>query len=247
MTTVAVLCDPPRPGLVLPELVESSVLSDAEAADLYKALLKDSVTAVARSGGKLLVNYRPNESVAIEDDDAEAEVRGVVAEALEDLDSVRFERQVGETFSGRAGNTATHLLETEDVGSVAIVTPESAFLARTDVDSAAMKLRSSEVVLGPAPNGRVYFAAFAETLDFQNAYAPPAVEILTDHGLDVGLDVDFLTNKPYLETASDLANVIVELRARRKAGDVVPGYLAEWIEDTDLVVEVVDGELTIDR
>lgn len=247
MTTVAVLCDPPRPGLVLSELVESSVLTETEAVDLYEALLKDSVTAVARSGGELLVNYRPDESVHVEGANAESEVRDVVADVLDDFEAVRFERQVGDTFSGRAGNTATHLLETEDVGSVAIARPESAFLARTDVDSAAMKLRNSEVVLGPSPNGRVYFAAFADTIDFENAYARPAVATLTDHGLDAGLGVDFLANKPYIETESDLADVIVELRARRNAGDVVPAYLAEWVEESDLVVEVVDGELTLDR
>ena len=59
MTTVAVLCDPPRPGLVLDDLVDASPLSPEAAADLYAALLRDSVRAVAGSGGELLVNYRP--------------------------------------------------------------------------------------------------------------------------------------------------------------------------------------------
>lgn len=247
MTTVAVLCDPPRPGLVLPGLVEPSGLSETEAVGLYEALLKDSVTAVARSGGELLVNYRPDESVRVSGDDAETEVREVVGDALEDLDDVRFEKQVGETFSGRAGNTATHLLETEDVGSVAITRPEAAFLARTDVDGSAMKLRSSEVVVGPSPAGRVYFSAFADSIDYADAYAPPAIETLTDHGLDAGMAVDFLESKPYVEEESDLADVIVQLRARRKADDVVPPHLAEWVVESDLVVEVADGDLRLGR
>ncbi|MFQ3320577.1 MAG: hypothetical protein ACI8UR_000100 [Natronomonas sp.] len=247
MTTVAVLCDPPRPGLVLSELVASSPLEELEAADLYAALLKDSVAAAERSGGELLVNYRSDDALPVAGEDAETAVRNVVAEALDDLDDVRFEVQVGESFAGRAGNTATHLLETEEVGSVAITRPEAAFLARTEIDESAMKLRSSEVILGPAPGGRVYFAAFREPIDYADAYTAPAIETLTDRGLDAGLDVDFLGTKPYVETAVDLADVITEVRTRRKAAGVVPRYLAEWVADSDLVVEPTDDGLTLAR
>ena len=238
MTTVAVLCDAPEPGRVLESLAETSPLTGTEVADLYGALLKDAVLTVDRSGGDLLVNYR--------DEEREAAVREVVAEAIDPADA-RFEVQVGETFSGRAGNTATHLLEQEAVGSVAVVRPEAAFLARTGIDEAAMKLRSSEVVLGPAPRGRVYYASFAAPIDFGDAYAPPALETLTDRAVDAGHAVDFLGSGPLLETGADLADVIVQLRARRKGEAIVPPHLAEWVAESDLVVEADGGELTLER
>ena len=172
MTTVAVLCDPPRPGLVLDDLVDASPLSPEAAADLYAALLRDSVRAVAGSGGELLVNYRPDEDLPGEGD-PEAELREVVADVV-DPEEVRFERQVGESFAGRAGNTATYLLENEGVASVAVTRPEAAFLARSHIDGSAMKLRSTDAVFGPSPGGRVYFAAFGRAIDFSNCYAPPA-------------------------------------------------------------------------
>ena len=237
MTTVAVLCDAPRPGRVLPGLPETSPLSEAEAAGLYAALLKDAVLAVDRSGGDLLVNYREG---------AEEAVREAVADAV-DPGEARFEVQVGETFAGRAGNTATHLLESEGVESVAVVRPEAAFLERTTVDEAAMKLRSSEVVLGPSPGGRVYYAGFAATVDFADAYAAPAVETLTDRALEAGHGVDFVGSGPYLETAADLADVLVAVRARRKADAIVPPHLAEWVADSDLVVEADEGGLALAR
>ena len=237
MTTVAVLCDAPRSGRVLQGLAETSPLSEAETAELYAALLRDTVHTVARSGGDLLVNHR---------DDAEAAVREVVEDAVDPGDA-RFEVQVGETFSGRVGNTVTHLLETEDTGSVAAVSPEAAFLARTQIDEAAMKLRSSDVVLGPAPGGRVYYAAFADTLDFEDAYAAPAVETLTDRAVDAGRGVDFVANGPLLETGADLADVLVQLRARRKSEAIVPPYLAEWAAESDLVVEAEGGALSLTR
>jgi 2-phospho-L-lactate guanylyltransferase (CobY/MobA/RfbA family) len=238
MTTVAVLCDAPRSGNVLGTLAETSPLSEREVADLYSVLLKDTVRTVAQSGGDLLVNYR--------DEDAEAAVREVVAEAV-DPDEARFEVQVGETFSGRVGNTATHLLEQEEVGSVAVVRPEAAFLARTQVDEAAMKLRSSEVVLGPAPGGRVYYAGFADAIDFADAYAPPALETLTDRAIGAGHAVDFIGNWPFIATGSDLADVIVQLQARRTGEAIVPPHLDEWVAAQDLVVEADETGLTLDR
>ncbi|PSP47773.1 hypothetical protein BRC75_08780 [Halobacteriales archaeon QH_7_69_31] len=247
MTTVAVLCDPPRPGLVLDDLVDASPLSPEAAAALYSVLLRDSVRAVGASGGELLINYRPDEALPVDGEaDAETEVRDAIEGAV-DVSETRFEKQVGETFAGRAGNTATHLLASEDAASVGITRPEAAFLARPVIDGGAMKLRSTDTVLAPAPGGRVYYAAFGAPIDFADCYAPPAVETLTDRILDAGLDVQFLETKPYLETAADLAEVLTGVRARRKADALVPPALADWVDEADLTVERADDGLTVSR
>lgn len=245
MTTIAVLADPPRPDTVLPDVVATSPLSGEEAASLYTALLKDTVLAVERSGGELLVNYRSAEAFG-PDVDPEARLRSVLADVV-DPETVRFEVQVGETFAGRVGNTATHLLETEGVGSVGIARPEAVLLARTDIDSAAMKLRSSPVVLGPAPGGRVTYAAFAEPIDYADSYAPPALGTLTDRALEAGVDVEFLGTKPYLGTAKDLAEIVFEVRTRRRADALVPPHLAAWVAECDLTVTAADGGVSLDR
>ncbi|MWG36181.1 hypothetical protein [Halomarina oriensis] len=239
MTTVAVLCDPPREG-VLSTLADTSPLTPAECADLYAAMLGDVCRAVETSGGELLVNYRGEE-------DAEAELRSVVREAVADPDAVRYEVQVGETFAGRAGNTATHLLDGEDVVSVAVVEPTAAFLGRSHVDNAAMKLRSSEVVVGPATRGRVYYAGFTDPVDFEDAYAAPAVETVTDRGLDAGYDVDFLPVLPVVETGSDLAEALSLIRARRRAGRIVPERTTAVLDDLGVTVVAEGADLTLAR
>lgn len=248
MTTVAVLCDPPRPGAVLSDLVETSPLTEAEAADLYAALLKDTVAAVAKSGGELLVNYRDDDALAVAGEDSETEIRAAIDGVVDpDADDVRFEVQVGDTFAGRAGNTATHLLETEDASSVGITRPEAAFLARTEIDEAAMKLRSTDAVLAPSPGGRVYYAAFGEAIDFADCYTPPAFETMVDRCLDAGLDVEFAQQKTYLETGADLADALVAVRSTRKADGIVPRHFAEWAADSDLVVEADESGLSLAR
>lgn len=251
MTVIAVLADPPRPGVALPRLAESSPLSEAEAADLYAATLKDTFRAVERSGGELLVNYRPDERIPDEhasDQSAEAEVRALAADALENPADARFEVQVGSTFSARAGNTVSHLLEQEEVQSVAVVDGTAPTLTRKEVDSAAMKLRRNEVVLGPSERGRVYFAGFIDTIDFEDAYATPEVETLTTRAADAGHEVGFLPAKPQVDTGAGLSSLVPLLNARVAAGRVVPEDATTLLREWGLRVEGDgDGEVTLTR
>ncbi|AEM56491.1 hypothetical protein HISP_04510 [Haloarcula hispanica N601] len=243
MTTVTVLADPPVEGFVLQDLA-GDLLDDAEAAKLYEAMLLDVCRAVEISGAELLVNYRASEQVP-DGVDPETAVREPVTEALESPGNARFEVQVGSTFAGRVGNTVTHLLNREDVATVAAVEPTAALLNRQLIDSAAMKLRSSGVVLGPAEGGRVYYAGFGEPIDFEDSYATPAVETIGERAADAGLDVDFLPSTPVLETQSDLKTMVPLLRARNRAGRVVPERTMTFFDD--LGIRVVDngGEPTV--
>jgi hypothetical protein len=239
MTVVAVLCDPPRPGLVLPGLANEGPLTGDQAADLYAAMLRDTFLAVDRSGGDLLVNYRPEELLPDdyrrEDVTAEAEVRALAAEALDSLDDVRFEVQVGSSYAARAGNTATHLLREEGVDSVAVVRGTAPFLTRTAIDSAAMKLRSTPVVLGPAPSGRVFYASFTEPIDFTDAFDDPEVATLAARSDASDLGVDFLPMQPVLRTGADLETVLPILAARRDASRVVPTWTAPLVAELGLL------------
>ena len=238
MTTVAVLADPPIEGFVLPELADG-LLDDAEATTLYAGMLADVCRAVEASGAELLVNYRPADQVP-GDVDSEALLREQLDETLTEPGSARYEVQVGSSFSARVGNTVTHLLDREGVKTVAAVKPTAGLLTRQQIDSAAMKLRSSEVVLGPAGDGRAYYAGFAEPVDFEDAYATPTVETLVDRASDAGLGVDFLPSVPVVETPADLRTVVPLLRARRRADRVVPPRTTALIEEFGLRVR--DGD-----
>lgn len=252
MTVVAVLVDPPRPGLVLPELAETSPLSEEEAAELYAALVKDTMSAVERSGGDLLVNYRPESLLPDEyadagDESAEDEVRALAADALEDPSSARFEVQVGSNFSARAGNTATHLLREEDVQSVAVTRGTAPFVFRATIDSAAMKLRSDPVVLGPSLGGRTYYAGFVEPVDYAGAFETPELETLVHRANDADLSVGFMEMQPSIERGSDLLSVVPAIRARWRASRIVPAHTAEFVVDRGLRVASEDGSPTIVR
>ena len=250
MTTVAVLVDPPRSGLVLDSLADSTQLSEGEAAELYSAMCRDVCRAVEESGGELLVNYRPDEELPGEfggEESAEAEVRAMVEPVLDSPDEARFEVQVGSTFAGRVGNTVTHLLDQEAVATAAAVEPTAAFLSRQVVDNAAMKLRRHDIVLGPAAGGRVYYAGFGKAVDFDDAYAAPAVETLTDRGVGADCSVDFLEMQPVVETGEDLVTALAQLRARERAGRNRPEQVSAYLDEVGIGLREGSDGLELDR
>ncbi|TKX77053.1 DUF2064 domain-containing protein, partial [Halorubrum sp. SD626R] len=177
----------------------------------------------------------------------EAELRTLVADTLGGTGDVRFERQVGSSFGARAGNTVTHLLREENADSVAVVTPQAPLLSRTLVDSAAMKLRTNEVVLGPSTRGRTYYAGFTEPIDFEGAFDAPSLPTLAARGRDAGLDVEFVEPSPSMVDGGDLLDALPVLRARFTAQRVVPDYTAAFVHEHGLDVVVEDGEPRVVR
>lgn len=245
MTVVALLADPPRPGVRFPDLAATSPLNEEEVAELAAAMDKDAMRAVERSGAHLLVNYLPGELLDEEHQTevpTEAEIRALAAEALDDVGSVRFEPQVGSTPSARVGNTVTHLLREEEVRSVAVLPGNTPFVTRTGIDSSAMKLRTNEVVLGPGAGGSVYYAGFTDTVDFSESMAPPALNTLAELARGAGHETEFIPTQPTVRTGDELASVVAEIRARVAAERVVPTFTTELIEEYGLLVDE-DGEL----
>ncbi|MCF2207756.1 DUF2064 domain-containing protein [Halobacterium salinarum] len=247
MPVAAVLVDPPRDGLVLPTLPDETPLSSDEATRLYEAMVADILHAVAESNSELLVNYRPDDQLpdVVPDGDAESEVRALVDDALDgdQHEAARVEVQVGSSRSARVGNTVTHLLENGGAQSVAVIEPDAPTLLRKDIDSAAMKLRRSEVVLGPADGGDVYFAGFTEPVDFKRALEAPAVENVNARAVDAGYDVDFLPGRRRIGSARALQTLVAAIRARHASGRLVPAHTTAIIESLGLRVAADESGL----
>ncbi len=243
---VVVPVDPPRAALACPSLVRTTEVEQAVATALYEASVADVCRAVVRSGGDLLVNYRDKKTLPTDAGDPEAEVRALVADALESTEAVRFERQVGSTRSARIGNTVAHLLEQEGATAVGVLEPTAALVRRAEIDSAAMALRRHDVVLGPSTAGSVYFAGFTEPIDFSTAYEPPAMGSLTA-GIDhAGLDLGFVPALPSIDSEAGLCGTITTLEARAVAGRPGGEATAAVIDDLGLGVDS-DGDLECNR
>ena len=231
---------PPRPGLVLQSLVESTPVTDEEAVGLYEAATADVLRAAADSGGDVLVNYRDEETLPegleVDGEQAETEARSLASDVLGDDSAIRFERQVGTTRAARVGNTVTHLLEREEATSVGVLEPTAPLVARTEIDSAAMSLRRHDAVFGPSLGGDVYLACFNTSIDFTDAYESPVFSTLVDESRNAGLDVGFVQLLPTIETECGLATTIAGLRARLRAGRPGGEVTTSVLDELELLV-----------
>lgn len=237
MTTVVVLADAPDDTAPLAGFVPDP-LSAPEARALSRAMLADICEAIQDGEADVLVNYPDGDET-----DPEAELQGFLDGELADAGGVRYEPQVGTSRAARVGNALTHLLTEEGEESVAVVDPTALFVRREHVGAAAMKLRSSEVVVGPAPGGRVTFAGFRAPVDFADIYTPPAVETVTRRAREADLEVDFLPMMPLLATPADLSTAVSVLTARREAGRLVPPRTAGLFDEWGLTVGA-DGQVS---
>lgn len=248
MTLHCLVVDPPRPGLALPGLIDGP-LSAEDAATMAEAAIRDAMVAAERSGGELLVNYPAEEQlpeVHRTETTAEDELRGLAEEMVQTPEDARFEVQVGSTFAARAGNAASHLLAEEGEASVAILRGNAPTLGRTALDGAAMKLRRTPVVIGPGTGGRVSYLGLSEPIDFEGAYAPPEVEDLARRGVESGHEVEFLAHHPVIEHEAGLASLVAEIRARERAGRIVPEHTAAVVDELGLRVVESDGDRRIE-
>lgn len=249
MPTIVVPVGPPHPGLALPGLAATSPLSEAEAARLSEASARDALAAADAAGGDLIVTYPPADRLPDDYDGEapEAVARAVAAPALADPAAARFEVQVGSTPSARLGNVVTHLLRETAATSVGYLWPTAYHTPRTVIDGAAMKSRSSGVVLGPAPDGRVHYAAFGEAVDFTDALEPPALDTLAACAADADVDADFVEHRPVLERGSDLPTLLATVSARRRAGRAVPEHVAAVVDDIGLTPASEGDEMSVVR
>jgi hypothetical protein len=230
MTTVVVLAAPPVEECV-PDLLPPAV-DAGDDSTLSRAMLADVCTTIQRGEGDVLINHPPAEEVPDSVDSEES-----IREALSDVPApgeIRYEVQVGETRAGIVGNALTHLLDSEQHETVAVADPTALLLRREHIGNAVMQLRSHDVVLGPAPGGRVYFAGFREPVDFTDCFADPAVETLAEKGREAGHSVSFLPMTPLFESPEDFRTAISLLRARMRAERLVPEHTTPLVEQWGL-------------
>ncbi|MFB6162691.1 MAG: hypothetical protein ABEJ86_04525 [Halococcoides sp.] len=224
MPTIVVRTPPPHPAAVADGSLGDALDEDTRVA-LREALLCDACRAVAASGSDPLVTVEP-----IAGDRADDRALDAVEAALDrGLETApRVEPQVGSTPSARLGNTVTHLLD--ERSSVGVVFA-GAIVDRSTLDQATIQLRTADVVLGPAPGGRLAYAGFVDPIDFESALDAPAIRTVADRAEEADRETTTIDLRPRVTDRETLADVTALVEARRRAGDRVPETLAAWIEE----------------
>ena len=233
MTVHVVYADPQELRDPFPALVGDGYLDRKAAQLLAEAMLQDTTAAVAESGGDLVVTHPP-ESNEDQSDEPRERLREVLSGALPGMDAVQFESQVGDRPTERVENACRHIVSRADVASVAVLDGRAPLLDRTDLDNAGMKLRRSEVVVGPAPAGRVAYLGMTEPIELSRLHWPLALGALVDRAVTNGHTVDWLPLQVWVGGRSGLETLTTLIRADQTASRRVPERTAAAIDAVGL-------------
>jgi hypothetical protein len=247
VTTVVLLPDPPVEEIAGERLVAETDLTPADGLAIYRATLADTLSTLEEGTADVLVNYPPADDLPANSDglNPETELRRIAGTVMtpEAVEAVRFEPQVGSDRSARAGNAITHLVRDEGEQSAAVLFPTPR-LVRSIVDEASLKLRRADVVLGPATRGEVYYAGFADLIDFTDVFAERPIGAITRRAREADLDVDFVRTREVLDGKASFEGVLTRIRADAIAEKPVPEHLWETIQERNIRIE--DGRITSD-
>ena len=246
MTVAVALVDPPREGHALQTVVEQTPLTQAGGVTLYEAMLADFFEVITETNADVLVNYPTADQFSDTDVDPEREIRDVAARVLDEatLREIRFEVQVGSSPSAHIGNAITHLLRDEDESSALYVDHRVPLLDRSIVDQAAITLRRSDTVIGPAADGNVFLAGFTDLVDFTDVLEDVPLETIVERSNDAGSPVDFVRRRDVVTDARTLGTIVSLLRARRNAETRVPSHTMRAIDELGLRLE--DGDIVVE-
>lgn len=196
-------------------------------ADLFHATSADAATAVHESGGDL--------AFAVADDAARTFADTLSRSALPDAEVLRLELDV-DTGIADVGPALRAIRDHSDAASVGVIDPSVGLARRTHLDTAAMRLRREDVVIGPTPGGGWWYLGTRVGADELPEVLGDSVVGLLD-GLDPDtLEVGFLPLLPIIEDDADLGGLRELLGAMTRADRSVAPYAAAWFESTETTV-----------
>ena len=216
----------PRPGTVKTRLTPR--FSNAEAAELYRAFIRDTLHLARQvSGASLYVGWTP--------DDGRAELQAALGDP-----KVNWFGQRGADLGDRLSNAFAMLFENETAKTV-VLGGDSPLLPPAYVEEAYHSLDSHDVVLGPAADGGYYLIGLRRGLEAAGRYGSLFESIdwgtervlrqtrtairrcgLACHELPPWYDVDH---------PADMDRVAREIRLLRANGDLETGRHTETALD----------------
>ncbi len=216
MTDVVVPLVPPRL-----RAARSNIGHDDAIADLYHATTADAATAVDESGGQLVLAVG-------QDSDASAFASEFPATVFPDadIDELSLDEE-GQSLADAAALRA--IRAHSDAATVGIIDPSVGLIRRRHLDTAAMRLRREDVVIGPTPEGGWYYVGTGLEAEELPDMLDPSLDRLMDE-LDEDLDIGFLPLLPVIRADHHLAGVGSLLEAMDRSGRRIAPYTRAWLE-----------------
>lgn len=196
--------------------------------DLFHALCADAIVAVHESGGDLYL--------VIPTDDPGArsfatELQETVLPAGESAPLVDVPANDGEPDPLAALRT---LRDQSTAASVALLDGRTSMIERTQLDSAAMRLRRDAVAIGPTPTGAWYYLGTSLPSDAWPATIASQIDSLAETFEQPDRAVGVLPLLPRIRSEESVEGMRAVLSARQSSNATVAPYTSAWLENGEV-------------
>lgn len=196
-------------------------------ADLFHALVADAALAVDESGGDLFL------AVPASSESAVAFVEDIRDTVLEDASNGTIVHVETDAPIPPVGSTLRAVRDRSTAASIGVLDPATALVGRRHLDTAAMRLRRDDVVLGPTPEAGYFFFGTALDPETLPERMSPEFDAVTTEAGERG-SVGFLEMLPVVtrpDHVGSLAALVAGLNADNRT--VAPFASAYFEERTD--------------
>lgn len=206
-------------------------LPESEAiVDLFHAACADAASAVEESGGELYL--------AITTQEPPTGQRDARAFADELADTVLDEDATILDVPGEDGvpdttQTLASVRADSDAASVAVLDPRVPLIGRQHLDTAAMRLRRNDVVIGPTPTGGCYFVGTSLAADALPRVWDTDIDATTRALAETDNALGFIAILPRLAHADTISGITALVNAFNRSDQSVAPFTRACLDRYD--------------
>lgn len=251
--TVIIFTKVPFPGTVKTRLTLNSCISNKEAANIAKAMLKDTISLVSKShADKIELGYFPKKDLS--------KLEGIVEE-IKNHQNIRqeisYHLQEGNNFDERFGSVVKASFES---GSeiILVLGADLPYMSHEIIDSTFEKIaknndaKNCSIILGPALEGGIYLVGITSTFnpnwftEYKLFRGGIEIEQFLNLCDEKNLKLTLLPPLFDIDIEQDLITLISHLNAFKKASEFknfsFPKYTDECIQNLGLFIEIENGK-----
>lgn len=197
---------------------------NSELADLYHALCADAISAVDESGGELFLATGATDTAA---QNFATDLQSAVltdGDAAELLTVDRHEDQPDFRSALASVRNAS------PAASVGILNPCVTLLGRQQLDTAAMRLRRDDTVIGPTPAGGWYYLGTQLEIDAVPESLSDDLARIAKLFADDDWRLGFLPLLPVINAPTDIAHMRTLVVSMHRGNRPISPYTAAWLD-----------------
>ena len=238
MTAIVVALPPRSIAKTTDTIVDETPLSREQTTAILDGVVQDGLRAAHESGGPLSIWIDESTRTVSEWNDPRGHARNLIEGALpSDAPMPEIDTESPTEYAAIAA-----AIERTNEASGAVLIPGTPFVQRRHIDEAAMRLRQTDVVLGPATAGTWYLFGHREEVEFSYPEDSYLSSTIARQATASDYSMNLLRTLPGIWDGNSLADAVTTLTIADYADLSVGPFTRAWLEQHSIqTVNTAEG------